>query len=80
MWQEHLRYIVDKNIICADALRYRYRFDGTDPYKTEQDSHNEKLFEIGCPCSRRSIIIPEIFTVYKAKGTTLVFTAWLRFV
>ena len=45
--QEHLRYIVDKNIICADALRYHYRFDGTDPYKTGQDLQNEKIFEIG---------------------------------
>jgi type I restriction-modification system DNA methylase subunit len=35
--QEHLRHIVEKNIVCADALRYHYRFDGTDPYKTEQD-------------------------------------------
>ena len=27
--QEHLRHIVEKNIVCADALRYHYRFDGT---------------------------------------------------
>ena len=42
--QEHLRHIVEKNIVCADALRYHYRFDGTDPYKTEQDLHIESLF------------------------------------
>ena len=44
--QKHLRHIVDKNIVCADALRYHYRFDGTDPYKSEQDLHNETLFEV----------------------------------
>jgi type I restriction-modification system DNA methylase subunit len=42
--QEHLRHIVEKNIICADALRYHYRFDGTDPYKTRQDLHFDQLF------------------------------------
>ena len=44
--QEHLKHIVEKNIVCADALRYHYRFDGTDPYKTEQDLHVETLFEM----------------------------------
>ena len=44
--QEHLRHIVDQNIVCADSLRYHFRFDGTDPYKSEQDVHNETLFEI----------------------------------
>ena len=29
--QEHLRHIVEKNIIRANALTYHYRFDGTDP-------------------------------------------------
>ena len=29
--------IVEKNIVCADALQYHYRFDGTDPYASEQD-------------------------------------------
>jgi hypothetical protein len=42
--QEHLRHIVERNIICADALRYHYRFDGTDPYKTEKDLHFDKFF------------------------------------
>ena len=45
--KEDLRHIVNNNIVCADALRYHYRFDGTDPYKTEQDLQNEKIFEIG---------------------------------
>lgn len=44
--REDLRYIVDKNIICADALRYHYRFDGTDPYLSKQDIHNQAIFEI----------------------------------
>ena len=35
--QEHLRGIVEKNIVCADGLTYHYRFDGTDPKLTEQD-------------------------------------------
>lgn len=26
-----LSYIVEKNIVCADSLRYHYRFDGTPP-------------------------------------------------
>ena len=42
--QEHLRHIVEQNIVCADALRYHYRFDGSDPYKTEQDYQFESLF------------------------------------
>ncbi len=42
--QEHLRHIVEKNIVCADALRYHYRFDGTDPYKTAKDLHFDKFF------------------------------------
>ena len=42
--QEHLRPIVEKNIVCADALRYHYRFDGSDPYKTANDLHFDRLF------------------------------------
>ena len=42
--QEHLKPIVEKNIVCADALRYHYRFDDTDPYKTANDLHFDKLF------------------------------------
>ena len=29
--QTHLQHIVKKNIVCADALTYHYRFDGYDP-------------------------------------------------
>lgn len=43
--QEHLRPIVEQNIVCADALRYHYRFDGSDPYKTANDLHFDRLFE-----------------------------------
>ena len=42
--REDLRPIVKRNIVCADALRYHYRFDGTDPYETEQDRHLNDLF------------------------------------
>ena len=42
--QEHLRPIVEKNIVCADALRYHYRFDGSDPYKTAKDIQFDRLF------------------------------------
>jgi type I restriction-modification system DNA methylase subunit len=34
--QEHLRHIVDNNIVEADALKYHYRFDGTPPYDTPE--------------------------------------------
>ena len=30
--REDLRHIVEQNIVCADALRYHYRFDGSEPY------------------------------------------------
>lgn len=43
--REDLRHIVEKNIVCADSLRYHYRFDGTDPYATEQDLLIDTLFE-----------------------------------
>ncbi len=43
--QEHLRSIVEKNIVCADALRYHYRFDGTDPYKTADDLQFDRFFD-----------------------------------
>lgn len=43
--QEYLRPMVERNIVCADAMRYHYRFDGTDPYLTDQDFQFDKLFE-----------------------------------
>ena len=33
--REDLRHIVEQNIVCADALRYHYRFDGSYPYDDE---------------------------------------------
>ena len=33
--REDLRYIVEQNIVCADGLRYHYRFDGSPPYDPE---------------------------------------------
>ena len=45
--QEHLQHIVDKNIVCADASRYHYRFDESYPYDDEQkEIIFESLFEI----------------------------------
>ena len=45
-----LRHIVEQNIVCADALRYHYRFDGSHPYDEERkeqefDERFEGLFE-----------------------------------
>jgi len=37
--------ILDKNIVCADALKYHYRFDGTPPYTTEQQLKLNEFFE-----------------------------------
>jgi len=33
--KEKLRHIVGKNIVCADGLRYHYRFDNSHPYDDE---------------------------------------------
>lgn len=35
--------ILDKNIVCADALTYHYRFDGTDPKTTDQELKLQKF-------------------------------------
>ena len=44
--QEHLRHIVERNIICADALRYHCRFDGSHPYDDEtKENEFEERFE-----------------------------------
>jgi hypothetical protein len=47
---EDLRHIVEKNIVCADGLRYHYRFDGSHPYddevkEQEFEGRFERLFE-----------------------------------
>ena len=39
-----LQHVVERNIICADALRYHYRFDGSDPYdKTPEEQFEEHV-------------------------------------
>ena len=41
--REDLRYIVEQNIVCADGLRYHYRFDSSHPYDDvvrEQEKKN----------------------------------------
>ena len=40
--REDLRHIVEQNIVCADGLRYHYRFDNTAPYS---DLIFDSLFE-----------------------------------
>lgn len=44
------RDILDKNIVCADGLRYHYRFDGTPPYDKTDDElyedHFSNMFDI----------------------------------
>ena len=47
---EEYRHIVEQNIICADGIRYHYRFDGSHPYDDEakqqqQQAHFASLFE-----------------------------------
>lgn len=43
--QEHLRHIVENNIVCADGLRYHYRFDGSHPYDDEtRAQQKDKIF------------------------------------
>ena len=41
---KHLE-IINKNIVCADALRYHYRFDGSYPYDEElkEKQFNERF-------------------------------------
>jgi hypothetical protein len=33
--REDLRHIVEQNVVCADGLRYHYRFDSSYPYDDE---------------------------------------------
>ena len=45
--REDLRHIVEQNIVCADGLRYHYRFDGGHPYDNEIDEqHFGSLFDM----------------------------------
>lgn len=50
--REDLRHIVENNIVCADGLRYHYRFDGSHPYddevKAQQDQETlDTFFDFG---------------------------------
>ena len=40
---ESLKEILEKNIVCADSLKYHYRFDGTDVF--DKEKHFTTLFE-----------------------------------
>lgn len=42
--REDLRHIVEKNIVCADGLRYHYRFDDSHPYDDEAVITNKDKF------------------------------------
>jgi len=42
--REDLRHIVETNIVCADGLRYHYRFDDSHPYDDEIPTQRELIF------------------------------------
>ena len=42
--REDLRHIVEQNIVCADGLRYHYRFDGSPPYDPGPKEQQQELF------------------------------------
>jgi len=43
--REDLRHIVEQNSVCADSLRYHYRFDGSHPYDDEiKQQKQDELF------------------------------------
>ena len=45
--REDLRHIVEQNIVCANGLRYHYRFDNSHPYDDEEDEqHFGSLFDM----------------------------------
>ena len=43
--REDLRHIVEKNIVCADSLRYTYKFLGPGEVLYEDDEAKEQEFE-----------------------------------
>ena len=43
--REDLRHIVEQNIVCADGLRYHYRFDGSPPYDETKEEEFNKRFD-----------------------------------
>lgn len=40
--REDLKHIVERNIVCADGLRYHYRFDGSHPYDDEVEEQKQR--------------------------------------
>ena len=46
--REDLRHIVEQNIVCADGLRYHYRFDGSYLYDDEvkEQEFNERFTDL----------------------------------
>ena len=43
--REDLRNIIEQNIVCADGLRYHYRFDSSHPYDDEvKEQKQQELF------------------------------------
>ena len=42
---DEMKDIVYRNIICADALNYHFRFDGSDPSLSNSDILFDELFE-----------------------------------
>jgi len=40
--QEHLRHIVERNVICTNGLEYDYSFNGTN--KTDEEAQFDSLF------------------------------------
>ena len=46
--REDLRPVVERNIVCADALEYDYSFNGeTRTVKQKQEDHLNSLFDFG---------------------------------
>ena len=43
--REDLRHIVEKNIVCADSLRYHYRFDNSPPYSKTPEEYEAIIAE-----------------------------------
>ena len=44
--REDLQHIVEQNIVCADGLRYHYRFDNSHPYDDEtKQMKKEEIFK-----------------------------------
>ena len=41
--RDDLRHIVEQNIVCADALTYHYRWDGTEPEMSDFAKHTKDL-------------------------------------